>query len=244
MSTVFPLGRHYPSAADVEPLIDAAPRCASLREAVEQAIRTIHGLPQVLEADSLRQVEIYWGRAGATAQHVIQRWKARADMWNHPPSAVALVALRGRTRQVRREHWEAAGNRIIRALERRGALCVSNMRGGQGGPWPESTETVLYLVGRLRRGPVGGPPAEADVNAAIVELLGEESLPDEAARKVILVAHPEQAEDHELLEMDEWEDEEDEEDHTNVAPDPLCRKAGCNYRARPGNYGFCLRHRT
>jgi hypothetical protein len=238
MGTLFPIGEYTLASEIGQNLIDDVPLCGSLREAVELMIRAIHGLPEAIGAADLKQIVVYLGRAGTTPTHVRNRWEHRLTEFSDAPSAHAMVVARGRTAQIRRERWEDAGNRIIRSLDGHGALCVANARLGSAGPWPETRETVLYLVVRRRRGPSGGGVDPARLKEALIDLLDDDSLDDAVARQVRLVAKPEEAAEHQIF--DEWDLEDTDEDD---ASEKLCRKEGCSYRALPGNYGFCGRHR-
>lgn len=227
MGILYPLGKGYvPSSDEVQELIDDAPRCKSLREMVQLTIRAIHGLPDALEADGLKQLVVYLGRAGATPEHLWKRWEARHEEFDTAPSTHAMVVARASTALVRNERWEEAGVRIIKALDRHKALCVANAYIGSTGRWPRTRETVIYLVARKQRGTTGPEVSPTRLSRAVMDLLDDDTLEDDVVREVRLIAKPHEADEHDLF----------------IDPD-RCRHEGCPFRALPGNYGFCGHHR-
>ncbi len=224
-------------------LIEEAMRPTSLREAVETVIRAIHGLPDALGAE-LQKIEIYVGRAGASAMHVRNRWWARLDYFDYAPSTHALVVARTSTEILRGERWERAAQLIVNRLEEKRALCCANALYGESGKWPGTTDSVIYLVAKVRRGPPKAPATTNQVNAAVAQLVmdaGSEAFPAEvfvaAGQRIQL---RDDATDHEVTDPRHWYDDDDDDDEWEM---PSCRRDDCETPAKPGNYGFCGRHR-
>jgi hypothetical protein len=216
--------------------IKEAPRADTLREAVDAVIRTIHGMPEVLECD-LKQVVVYVGRAGGTAGHLRQRWAHRFSEFNRAPSSHAVVAAVGRTAEIRDAGWERAAQHVIGALRKNGALCCSNAVTGSNGTWPSTRSTALYVVAHARRGAFTPGVDTVRLDRAKLQLLESDDLPaDVIVSAARLIARPDDAEAHDVYGL---ENEGDEQANFQEWPD--CKE--CDRPARPGNYGFCGYHR-
>ncbi len=247
MSQVIPL-QYFDeySREELQNLIDAAGRAASLRIAVERVIHAIHGLPDVLEAD-LQKIEVYVGRAAATVAQLRNRWWTRMDAFKYAPSTHAMVVTVTPTSRLREQRWERAAQLIVNHLENNSALCCSNALLGQSGRWPDQDDSLIYLVGRVRKGPAGQPATDAQVNAAVADLLvaaaQDAFSPDVVVAAGAAIKHRAQKEAHEVVYPYAWNDEDASEEEPSEVPESNCRAEHCERPARPGNYGFCGIHR-
>lgn len=224
----------------VEQSLAAAPRILDLREAVTQVIAAVHGLPGVMDKN-LRQIEVYVGRAGATAPHVRNRWVTRYEAFQRAPSAVALVVFRAPTYCVRDERWEGVAQRMIGSLTDAGALCCANALTGDSGRWPTTNECAIYIVARARKGPAGYGVDQSALDAAVRDLIHDDELGANVVRAAAReINRPDDGTAHDLYEDEEEEDEDEDEDD---AEDVTCRTPDCTSRPYPGNYGYCRRHR-
>ncbi len=230
------------SRAELEALISDVGRARSLRDAVERAIRAIHGLPAVLGAE-LQKIEVYVGRSGASAMHLRNRWFTRLDEFNRVPSTHAMVVATTSTARLREQRWERFAQLVVKRLQEHGALCCANALLGESGRWPATDDSVIYIVARVRKGPVGYPVDETDVNAAVAALVRDVRAENLDADVITAAADQIQdrddADELELIEPENWFEEQVEDDEALVN----CRREGCDVQARPGNYGFCGRHR-
>lgn len=229
--------RDLPSDA-LEDLIAKAPRAETLRDAASEVIRGIHGLPDVVECE-LQQLEVYIGRAGATSGHLRGRWLARGDQLDWARSLHAFAAVRAATTRLRKERWESGAQRIIGALTKNRALCCSNALTGDSGRWPETRESLIYVVARARRGKRGDSVNATRIHAAVAELIMEPQLPREVTVDTARLILTQEATEHHVIEPSGWKDQGQDEDGDQPR---LCRQCG-KYPARPGNYGFCGFHR-
>lgn len=225
----------------VEQSLAAAPRTLDLREAVKEVIAAVHGLPDVM-GKSLRKIEVYVGRAGATAPHVRNRWLTRYEEFQRAPSTVALVVFRAPTYYVRDDRWERAAQLMIRSLTNAGALCCANALTGDSGRWPTTNECAIYLVARAVRGPMGRGLNQSALDAAVRHLIHEDTLDADVVRVAAReINRPDEGTEHDVYE-EEDEDEEDEEDEGE--DDLTCKSPECTSRPYPRNYGYCRRHRV
>jgi hypothetical protein len=134
MPKLFPLNQLESfDTNELQDAIDGAPEFNHLRDAVGEVVRAIHGLPKALGCE-LRQIEVYLGRSGRTADHVRNRWRSRFGQFDQAPSTHALAVFRSSTAQLRNESWERAAQRVIGALDRNKALCCANVVAGSNGP--------------------------------------------------------------------------------------------------------------
>ncbi len=232
------------SREELQQMISDAGRARSLRDAVQRAIRAIHGLPNVLGAE-LQKIEIYVGRAGASAFHLRNRWFTRLDEFRRVPSTHAMVVANTSTTRLRAQRWERFAQLVVKRLQENGALCCANALLGESGRWPSTEDSVIYIVARVRRGPLGAPVDAADVNAAVAALVRDGRAENLDARVIMAAADRIQDRDDadtlELIEPAHWF--ENAEEAVDEAALVNCRREGCDVQARPGNYGFCGRHR-
>jgi hypothetical protein len=182
------------SSRELQDLIKQAPRPRDLRSTIRYFIRAIHGLPEVMNCD-IRQIKVYAGRAGATTNHLRQRWNVRFcdKEFGQAPSTHAMVVAQAPTQRIREQDWEPIALRFAKALDRNSALCCANAIVGGSGRYPEADDTVLYLVARIKQGPIGNGTRTDKVDKAIRELLGDRKIPDGVARDAHLVADPQEA---------------------------------------------------
>lgn len=221
--------------------LEAAPRHRKLRDAVEDVILAIHGLPAVMNAQ-LPQLEVYVGRAGATPGHLRNRWSARFEAFERAPSTTALVALRASTSTVQSERWERTAQLLINSLTRNGALCCANALTGDSGRWPDTEDCAIYIVARRRRGPVGRGVSERALNSVVAELIEDDSLDAHVVRAASRqILNPDRGTAHARYEG--GGDSENEDEVMTESGVAYCRTDGCSHRARRGNYGFCGKHR-
>lgn len=86
---------------------------------------------------------VYVGRAGATAQHLRQRFEShretRGAKWIRP-------VFRVNTEHMKVRRWEEAAIRWVKMHDARGTLCCSNQVYDDRGPWPRTDQSVLYVV--------------------------------------------------------------------------------------------------
>lgn len=238
MGLVLPLSTKLDPGA-IQGSLDAASLVHDLRDAAREVIRAVHGLPDVMNAD-LGQIEVYLGRAGAAPKYVKNRWLTRYEKFKQAPSAVALVVFRAPTSYVRGYKWERAGQLLIGSLKNSKALCCANVLTGDSGRWPDTVETAIYLVARLRKGPIGYGVDRTALNAAVSDLIHEEDLDAEVIRVAAQqILRPHEGAEHELYEEDEPDEDDDDDDEVTY-----CRTEGCVSQAFPGNRGYCRRHRV
>jgi hypothetical protein len=265
MSTVFRLPELSELADDqLQEAIDGTRRVRSLRDGVVDVIEALHGLPDVMNCD-LKSLHVYVGRAGATAWHLRQRWGTRFGEFDEAPSTCAAVVMRGRTQQLMEEGWESAAQRLVNLLREHRGLCCSNAVVGNNGRRPDTDDTVIYLVARTKRGPVGAPPDDERMNGVLMGILEQEDFDANVARAACLaIARPEQAAEHELAEP--WATEVESQPEQPLCKEcearaalqlnrgycgwcrriptaERCRAEGCRNRRREGNRGFCGHHR-
>lgn len=239
MGLVLQLSSKIDSGA-IQGSLDAAPLVHDLREAAREVIRAVHGLPDVMNAD-LGQIEVYLGRAGAAPKYVKSRWLMRYEKFKCAPSAVALVVFRAPTSYVRGYKWERAGQLLIGSLKNSKALCCANALTGDSGRWPDTVETAIYLVARLRKGPKGYGVDRTALNAAVSNLIHEEDLDAEVIRVASQqILRPDEGTEH-VLYNDDDDDDDGEEELDEVAH---CKAEGCVSQPYPGNRGYCRRHRV
>jgi hypothetical protein len=132
------------SGPDLEAGIATAPSYARFADAGRHVIRCIHSIPTLWDeaTDSpLNEIEVYVGRAGATARHVSSRWKEHLDKKRHDHG---IIALRCSTDVV--DKWETAAVRAIKSLDSRGHLCVRNASASGQGSLPDTDESVIYIT--------------------------------------------------------------------------------------------------
>jgi hypothetical protein len=222
--------------ANLADLINEAPRVDQLRDAIEKVITGIHGLPGIIGCE-LQQLEVYVGRSGATSGHLRQRWETRAAKLENVPSLHAFAALRTSTVRLQKERWERGAQLIVRSLESNRALCCSNAITGDSGRWPETKESVIYVVGRARRGKRGEAVKEARVNAAVAELIRDDSLGSDVVREAARLILDQAKDEHSLVDVQALGAKGENDDGVR-----LCRECG-KFRALRGNYGYCGFHR-
>jgi hypothetical protein len=116
----------------------------------KHVVRVIHALPKMWDDSALDSIEVYIGRAAATAKHIKARWEEHLDHKSHEHGA---IVLRCSTDVV--SHWETAAVRAIKGLESRGRLCVRNAIASGHGALPSTKESVIYITwktgGRARQ---------------------------------------------------------------------------------------------
>jgi hypothetical protein len=146
-----------------------APRYEQFAAAAKQIIRTIHAIPTLWKpVRSLDEVEIYIGRAGATPQHVKQRWRTRREEAQH---VYGVVAARCWTFEV--EAWETAAIKFLKRLKARGRLCVKNAAAHGQGTLPDTEESCIYVTWKLTGAREVVAPTAADVAAVARETAAE-----------------------------------------------------------------------
>jgi hypothetical protein len=265
MATIFSLPRlsEFDNGA-LQRAVAETPRAKNLRTAVLEVIRALHGLPDAMGCD-LSKLDVYIGRAGATAGHLRQRWLTRYSEFDAVPSASALVIVRGQTSKLMEEGWETKAQRLIEALKAHNGLCCANARIGTQGRRPDSKDTVIYMVARTKRGPAGAGPSIKNIAGAMISILEHSELDDEVARTAaVAIPRHEDATEHEIAEPPEHEATEEEPGlvckecesrpampHNRgccgwcrrVPVSDRCRWEGCRNRRLESNYGFCGHHR-
>lgn len=266
MATVFPLSKlDSISPKELERALEEAPRHSELRSAVGDIIRSVHGLPEVMECE-LSQLDVYIGRAGSTFRHVRARWGVRFESFERAPSTHSVVAVRGNLTRVKQQKWEEKAQRVLGVLTRNSALCCANAVTGDCGRWPDTRDVAIYVVARRRRGPAGSGVTQERLNHALGDLLDDSRIPTEVVREVgRSILRPDEGLMHQLASVS---DLPLQTEATGVAPvcrsefcnrPPMlgnfgfcglhrrllspCRLEGCRREARPGNYGFCSIHR-
>lgn len=192
------------TSAHFEHAIKAAPNVTSLKDAAAEVIRSLHGMPEHVGCD-LSQLQVYLGRAGATASHVANRWRARfADpLFADTPendTTHALVAFRAPTTQVREGRWETTGQRILNALGMSKALCCANAKLHDGGAWPDTASTAIYLVAKKAPRVRVSSVDSSRLHEATSHLLNDDNLEDAVVRVVgKLIPKTEDAHQHNLV---------------------------------------------
>jgi hypothetical protein len=230
------------SNSELQSLIADAGRAASLRDAVKCTIRAIHGLPDILGVE-LQKIEVYVGRAGATAPHVRNRWWARLEEFAYAPSSHAMVVASTRTDRFREQRWERAAQLIVNRLVDNRALCCANALLGESGKWPSTEDSLVYIVAKARKGPTPPPASQNQVNAAVASLVMDASS-EAFSHEVFITAgqgiqQRDDRDDHEVIYPEYWDDGDEEDEEWESS----CRREGCDAPAKAGNYGFCGRHR-
>src|ERR1700679_459066 len=102
-------------AGDFDRAIEETSPVRHFRDAASSVMGAIHGLPELMETH-LSRLEVYIGRAAASASHVRGRWTARLQAFGWAPSTHALIALRTKTDRLREENWERNAQRIVGSL--------------------------------------------------------------------------------------------------------------------------------
>ena len=222
------------SSHELQDLIKHAPRPRDLRSTIRYFIRSIHGLPEVMKCD-IRQLKVYVGRAGATSTHLRQRWKVRFkdDEFEQAPSTHAMVVAQAPTHRIQEHDWESVALRFVTTLDRNDALCCANAIVGSSGRFPETDDSVLYLVARRKQGPIGNCARMDKVDKSIRELLEDNKIPDGVARDAYLVANRQEAATLQLMGPSWWSEGNGE----------LCKKRNCVTPALPSSRGYCGWHR-
>jgi hypothetical protein len=86
---------------------------------------------------------LYVGRAGDSAAHVLNRfrhhYKQRNALWIQP-------VFRARTNLMRLKRWEELSIRWTKAQEALGVLCCNNDVPDDRGPWPSTEFAVIYVA--------------------------------------------------------------------------------------------------
>jgi hypothetical protein len=238
MPRLFPLKQLESfNSHELQEAIDDTPEFERLRDAVGEVVRAIHGLPTAIGCE-LRQLEVYLGRTGRDADLLRNRWQYRFKQFKEAPSTHALALFRSSTAQLRNESWERAAQRVVGALDRNKALCCANVVAGNNGPWPSTRQSTIYLVARVRPGPVG-ELSSVSVDRAIRELMDEQDIdPAALVEAGRLIPRQEESLDIEIAEV---ADDSDTEILESSAP--ICREQGCKHRGRDRNFGFCGHHR-
>jgi hypothetical protein len=215
---------------ELQDLIRQAPRPRDLRSTIRYFIKSIHGLPEVMKCD-IRQIKVYVGRAGATSTHLRQRWKVRFEdeEFAKAPSTHAMVVAQAPTQRIQDNNWESIALRFATTLDRNDALCCANAIVGSSGRFPETDDSVLYLVARIKQGPIGNGAQVDKVNNFIREVQEDNNIPDGVARDARLVANPQEAAPLQLMGPSWWTDDNGE----------FCKKRNCLNPALPGSRGYC-----
>ncbi len=131
---------------ELEDGLGAAPYYERFADAGKLVIRTIHSIPHLWEDWSLGEVEVYLGRAGATPQHVLNRWSSHRTGKGHQHGVVIVECD---TNVV--EAWERGANRIIRRLRDDGRLCVKNAAASGQGALPRVDTSCIYVTWKRTR---------------------------------------------------------------------------------------------
>ena len=129
---------------ELEEGIGRAPLYERFADAGKHVVRTIHSLPKMWDDSPLERVEVYIGRAAATAKHIKARWEDHLGNKGHEHGA---IVLRCTTSVV--SHWETAAVRAIKGLESRGRLCVRNASASGHGALPSTNESVIYITWKV-----------------------------------------------------------------------------------------------
>lgn len=130
---------------ELQRAVEAAPLLRRIADAGKLVVRHIHTVPRLYRAAALGDVDLYLGRAGATARHVHGRFSHHARDKGH---SAGTVVLRCATTDVVR--WEGVAVRVLRALQLRERLCVANIAASGAGAIPRVPESVIYLTWRTR----------------------------------------------------------------------------------------------
>lgn len=102
-------------------------------DAAEALLRTIHSLPTLYPRATLSQLSLYLGRAGATPEHLLARWRDHASPEERGHD-YAVVLFRASTPDIL--HWERLANRALLLLAARDRLLVANIAADGRGPAP------------------------------------------------------------------------------------------------------------
>lgn len=121
--------------------INSAPVYQQFARGARHVIECVHAVPALHNKCSLGEVEIYIGRAGRSAKHVLNRWFEHYSGKEHKFGIVALVCP---TEYV--GIWETAAVRAVSALKNRGRLCVRNISTSGFGPLPSTEESCIYVT--------------------------------------------------------------------------------------------------
>lgn len=149
----------------LEVALAAAPAFARFAPAAKRAIRVIHGLPTLFRGRSLRDIQVYIGRTAARPGSLRGRWNAHAAGKRHQFGTVLFTCATGSV-----QSWERAANRLIKRLERRGALCVANATAGGQGPLPAHETSCIYLTWTFVRRQACAPIARHELAALLAEV--------------------------------------------------------------------------
>ena len=155
--------RHGP----LDDVLTLAPRFERFADAGKHVIRTIHALPRLWGDASLSEIEVYIGRAGATPQHVFNRWKAHLSAKRHQHG---MVVLRCDTDVV--SAWETAAVRTLLSLSDQGRLCVKNASASGQGALPSEPECCIYITWAMTKAR-SLQPADRNVIEEVARDVGE-----------------------------------------------------------------------
>lgn len=168
--------------------ITAAPSYRRFSSAGQHVIRSIHAIPRLFSDVVLGEVEVYLGRAGATSEHVLGRFREHRGKKGH---TWGVVLFCGATDDV--ISWEGTCNRLIKKLATGGHLCVANITAGENGPAPSTDESVVYMTWRLiRQQPVGKPTPRQieDIAVNVAEHSREERTADQLMTAMAPLVRP------------------------------------------------------
>ena len=173
----------------IEEAIEDAPRFDRFSDAFRHATKVIHGLPALMQAMTLENVEVYIGRTALTVRNVHSRWTSHRNEKNHE---FGVVLFSCPTRVV--ANWEKVAISVIKRLEQRRNLCVANAVAGGGGGLPDTPQSCVYMTWRYGRRRTRAPVRQSDLDDLALDVNGEVGGDDrtfEGIRRAIdLIASP------------------------------------------------------
>ena len=120
-------------------------KAIDLKRIIFHAIATVHTIvPSLFRGYDQSELVIYFGRAGATPDNVINRWKSSLHNRNHRYGVILGKCLTSEIRDL-----EADVLKIFNVIDSNNGLCIKrleNLSMGSNGQLPNSRESILYLT--------------------------------------------------------------------------------------------------
>ncbi len=140
----FTLDTADPEALEVG-IKDAPHYDARVANALNRTIRVIHGLADFHRRRGLQlsEFEIYLGRCGGSAEHLLDRWQTHHKTKGHKWGTVLFTC-----RTVKAARLEGLAIKVLNKLHAENALCVSraNVSNGGGGGTANTQQSIIYMT--------------------------------------------------------------------------------------------------
>jgi len=91
---------------------------------------------------------VYVGRAGMTSEHLLNRFRSHE---NSRRARFISPVLCARTDIIKDEKWEDRAIRLVNYWNRKNKLCCNNNVCSDGGGWPSTSYSLIYVVACERR---------------------------------------------------------------------------------------------